>query len=104
MEQFSFESFCKLVQYHRATFAYVVPPVVLLLSKHPVVDKYNLSSLRMLMCAAAPMTHELANAVYERIKVPIKQAYGLTETSPGALVQVSLVHSLNLHPLRLFRC
>jgi long-subunit acyl-CoA synthetase (AMP-forming) len=29
--------------------------------------------------------------MYDRIKVPIKQAYGLTETSPGAIVQVSLV-------------
>jgi len=91
MEQFNFEDFCRLVQDHKATFAYVVPPVALLLSKNATVDKYDLSSLRMLMCAAAPMTQELANAMYERIKVPIKQAYGLSETSPGAMVQVSLV-------------
>jgi acyl-CoA synthetase (AMP-forming)/AMP-acid ligase II len=45
----------------------------------------------MTMSAAAPMTRELATAMCDRIKVPIKQAYGLTETSPGAIVQVSLV-------------
>lgn len=94
VEQFNIENFCKLVQEHKATFAYVVPPVVLLLSKHPIVDKYNLSSLRMLMSAAAPMTQQIANAMYERIKTPIKQAYGLSETSPGAIVQVSLVWSI----------
>lgn len=92
VEKFDFEKFCKLVQDHKATFAYVVPPVVLLLSKHPAVDKYDLSSLRMLMCGAAPLTHELVNAMYERIKVPIKQAYGLSETSPGALAQVGLAY------------
>lgn len=93
MEQFDLEKFCRLVQDYKATFAYVVPPVVLLLSKHPAVAKYDLSSLRMLMSAAAPMTHDLASAMYERIKVPIKQGYGLSETSPGALIQVSRDYS-----------
>jgi acyl-coenzyme A synthetase/AMP-(fatty) acid ligase len=94
MAKFDLENFCKLIQDHKATFAYLVPPVALLLSKHPLVDKYNLSSLRMVMSAAAPMTRELAVAMYDRIKVPIKQAYGLTETSPGAIVQVSLVSDM----------
>lgn len=61
-----------------------------------MVDRYDLSSLRMMMCAAAPMTRELVNAMYARIKVPIKQAYGLSETSPGAVVQVSLIYHLRL--------
>jgi len=87
MSKFSLEDFCKLVQDHKATYAYLVPPVALLLSKHPVVDEYDLSSLRMTMSGAAPMTRELAVAMYDRIKVPIKQGYGLTETSPGAIIQ-----------------
>lgn len=94
IEKFDFESFCRLVQDHKATFAYVVPPVALLLSKHPAIDKYDLISLRMFTCAAAPMTRELVNAVDERIKVPIKQAYGLGEMSPGAVIQVSLIYFL----------
>jgi acyl-coenzyme A synthetase/AMP-(fatty) acid ligase len=98
MSKFGLEDFCKLVQDHKATFAYLVPPVALLLSKHPIVDKYNLSSLRMTMSGAAPMTRELAVAMYDRIKVPIKQAYGLTETSPGAIVQVSLVFDMEAPP------
>lgn len=63
--------------------SYVVPPVVLLLTKHPIVDKYDLSSLRMLNSGAAPLTKDLVEATYKRIGVPIKQAYGLSETSPG---------------------
>jgi 4-coumarate--CoA ligase len=98
MSKFDLENFCKLVQDHKATFAYLVPPVTLLLSKHPVVDKYNLNSLRMTMSGAAPMTRELAKAMYDRIKVPIKQGYGLTETSPGAIIQVSLVFDKEVAP------
>ena len=97
VEKFDFENFCKLVQDQKVTFAYVVPPVVLLLIKHALVDNYDLSSLRMLMSGAAPLTHELVSAMYERIKVPIKQAYGLSETSPGVVAQVSLSPSSSRH-------
>jgi 4-coumarate--CoA ligase len=90
MPRFDLETFCRLVQEHKATFAYLAPHVVLLLAKDPIVNKYDLSSLQMLASAAAPLSRELADAMYERIKVPIKQAYGLSETSPGATLQVSI--------------
>ncbi|CAD6577514.1 MAG: hypothetical protein ASARMPREDX12_008381 [Alectoria sarmentosa] len=61
--------------------------VVLLLGKHPIIDKYDLSSLRMLNSGAAPLTQELVEAVYKRLKVPIKQGYGLSETSPTTHTQ-----------------
>ncbi|KAJ5559661.1 hypothetical protein N7513_002060 [Penicillium frequentans] len=82
MSKFDIESWCAHVQNYRATFSYIVPPVVLLLGKHPVVEKYDLSSLRMMNSGAAPLTQELVESVYSRIKVGIKQGYGLSETSP----------------------
>ena len=82
MARFDIERFCAIVQDFKITYAYIVPPVVLLLSKHPVVEKYDLSSVRMLNSGAAPLTRELVDAVYKRIKVPVKQGYGLSETSP----------------------
>ena len=88
MPKFEIEKFCSIVQDHKITFAYVVPPVILLLGKHPVIDKYDLSSLRMLNSGAAPLTQELVEAVYTRLKVPIKQGYGLSETSPTTHTQV----------------
>ena len=87
MPKFEIERFCSIIQNQRITFAYVVPPVVLLLGKHPIVDKYDLSSLRMLNSGAAPLTQELVEAVYKRLKVPIKQGYGLSETSPTTHTQ-----------------
>ncbi|KAF2857263.1 acetyl-CoA synthetase-like protein [Piedraia hortae CBS 480.64] len=87
LPKFEIESWCSVVQEHHVTFAYVVPPVVLLLSKHPCVDKYDLSSLRMLNSGAAPLTRELVEAMYARIHVPVKQGYGLSETSPTTHTQ-----------------
>ncbi|KAL8681892.1 MAG: hypothetical protein Q9186_002049 [Xanthomendoza sp. 1 TL-2023] len=82
MAKFDIERFCAVVQDFKISFAYIVPPVVLLLSKHPAVDNYDLSSIRSMSCGAAPLTHELVEAVYKRIKCPVKQGYGLSETSP----------------------
>jgi acyl-CoA synthetase (AMP-forming)/AMP-acid ligase II len=87
MPRFDLDDFCRLIQEYKATFAYVVPPVILLLSKSPVVSKYDLSSLRMMNSGAAPLTKELVEALYERLKVPVKQGYGLSETSPTTHTQ-----------------
>lgn len=87
MPKFEIERFCATIQDQKITYAYVVPPVVLLLAKHPVVDRYDLSSIRMLSSGAAPLTQELVKAVYTRLKLPIKQGYGLSETSPSTHTQ-----------------
>ncbi|KAK5020341.1 hypothetical protein LTR16_000961 [Cryomyces antarcticus] len=87
MPKFDIENWCKIVQDHKITFSYVVPPVVLLLSKHPVVEKYDLNSLRMLNSGAAPLTKEIVDAVHSRLKLKVKQGYGLSETSPTTHTQ-----------------
>ena len=87
MAKFDIEKFCATIQKHKISFAYVVPPVVLLLGKHPIVEKYDLSSVRMMSSGAAPLTQELVKAVYKRLNVPIKQGYGLSETSPTTHTQ-----------------
>lgn len=82
MKKFEIEKWCSHVQDFKVTFSYIVPPVVLQLGKHPAIDKYDLSSIRMMNSGAAPLTQELVENVYKRIKVGIKQGYGLSETSP----------------------
>jgi 4-coumarate--CoA ligase len=81
MSKFDIENFCLYIQKFKATFVYVVPPVVLLLVKNPVVNKYNLSSVRMMSSGGAPLTRELVEELYRRLKIPIKQGYGLSEAS-----------------------
>lgn len=47
MPNFELEAYCRTIQEHRVTFLYMVPPIVLGLSKSPVVDNYDLSSVKM---------------------------------------------------------
>ncbi|KAI9700576.1 MAG: hypothetical protein M1820_006730 [Bogoriella megaspora] len=87
MPKFDLEKFCRIVQEQKITFVYAVPPVILMLSKHPVVSKYDLSSIRMMNSGAAPLTKEIQQAVWQRLKLPVKQGYGLSETSPTTHTQ-----------------
>ncbi|KAK0126538.1 hypothetical protein ONS95_008131 [Cadophora gregata] len=87
MQRFDLEQFLSSTQRLRVTIAYVVPPVVLLLAKHPLVNKYDLSSLTTMHSAAAPLTQDLIHVIYKKLKVPIKQSYGMSEASPGISTQ-----------------
>lgn len=87
MPQFGIEEWCRLVQEQRITYGLVVPPVVLLLSKHPCVPNYDLSSIRMLNSGAAPLTREIVEQLHNRTSLPVKQGYGLSETSPCTHIQ-----------------
>ncbi len=82
MPQFDLETFLRLVQKYKITRAHLVPPIVLALAKQPIVDKYDLSSLKIITCGAAPLSKELTWECEQRLNCVVKQAYGLTETSP----------------------
>ena len=87
LSKFDIETFCSLIQQHKITYSYIVPPMVLLLSKHPCVPQYDLSSIRMTNSGAAPLTEDLVRSVYKRTGIRVKQGYGLSETSPTAFQQ-----------------
>jgi 4-coumarate--CoA ligase len=82
MPRFDLEEFLRIIAEHKVTRAYVVPPIVLALAKHPLVDKYDMSSLRSVFSGAAPLGAELAAEASVRIGCEVVQGYGLTETSP----------------------
>ena len=82
MPRFELETFLGIVQDHSVTRAYVVPPIVLALAKHPAVEKYDLSSLKAVMSGAAPLSGEVAATAAGRLGCLLKQGYGMTEASP----------------------
>jgi acyl-CoA synthetase (AMP-forming)/AMP-acid ligase II len=82
MPKFELEHFLELLQEHRVSTAYLVPPIVLALAKHPIVDQYDLSSLSDILSGAAPLPEPVAKACIDRHGVTLRQGYGLTETSP----------------------
>jgi acyl-CoA synthetase (AMP-forming)/AMP-acid ligase II len=82
MPRFDLEEFLTLMQEHRVTFACLVPPIVLALAKHPVVDTYDLSALERVLSGAAPIDEDTVRAAAARLSCNVQQGYGLTETSP----------------------
>ncbi|MGA5494733.1 AMP-binding protein [Streptomyces cinereoruber] len=85
--RFELDTFLRAVQEHRINGLYVAPPIVLALAKHPAVADYDLSSLEYIVSAAAPLDAALAEACSKRLGLPpVRQAYGMTELSPGTHV------------------
>lgn len=80
--RFDLPEMLSLVQTHGITRLYLVPPVILALAKHPIVDQYDLSSVRQVFSGAAPLGGELGEAAAKRLGASVAQGYGMTELSP----------------------
>src|SRR5882672_3759376 len=80
--RFELEPFLQTIQDYGVTLTHLVPPILLALSKNPVVDNYNLSKLRTIFCGAAPLDEHLTRACMQRLDCDVRQGYGMTETSP----------------------
>jgi len=55
MARFDLVEYLTLLERHRATVCFIVPPIVLGLAMHPEVDKHDLSSVRFFFSGAAPL-------------------------------------------------
>jgi acyl-CoA synthetase (AMP-forming)/AMP-acid ligase II len=86
MPRFDLAGFLDLVQRHRATLTIVVPPVILALAGHPLVDRYDLSSLRFVGSGGAPLGAETEQRCADRLGCVVAQGFGMTElTCCGAI-------------------
>ncbi|NWN33577.1 4-coumarate--CoA ligase family protein, partial [Klebsiella michiganensis] len=65
MPAFDLKVFLEAIQTHCITYIYVAPPVVVRLSRDKLVDEYDVSSVKMITCGAAPLSKELVEAVYK---------------------------------------
>ena len=91
----------KVIQRYKVTMILLVPPVALALasgtsaiprmlccftffnlSEDPLVDKYDVSSIKYVISGAAPLGSELQERLRNRLDCYVTQAYGMTESSP----------------------
>lgn len=82
MPRFDLEQALTIVQDHKVTWFFAVPPIVLALAKHPMVEEYNTDSLNVVFSGAAPLSGELGDEAAERLGCAVVQGYGMTELSP----------------------
>lgn len=89
MGSFDFNSLLSHIQSYRITNLQVVPPVLVMMNKRPETAKYDLSSVRQILCGAAPLSRELQIATTKRFGMEVKQGWGMTELVSGALLQLN---------------
>jgi acyl-CoA synthetase (AMP-forming)/AMP-acid ligase II len=76
------ESVLDLIERARPTQLLGVPAMINFMVKSPGIARRDRSSLRAVLCAAAPMPHDLIDVLLRDWKVGYAESYGLTETSP----------------------
>lgn len=82
MPRFDMVEALQAVQDLKITRFFAVPPIVLGLAKHPIVDQYDMSSVRQIFSGAAPLGAELAAEAGARLGCEVVQGFGMTELSP----------------------
>ncbi|KAL0555461.1 hypothetical protein IC582_009407 [Cucumis melo] len=94
MAKFELEKALGLVMKYKITHLYVVPPVIIALTKQKVVKNYDLSSLRQILSGAAPLGKDVMEECSKIIpQARIIQGYGMTETCGVISVENIVVES-----------
>lgn len=96
MEQWDPEEACRLIEKHRVTLAYIlVTPLIQLLS-FTARKKYDLTSLRRLISAAAKYTPEMIIKAIEEMGLDsVHFIYGLTEAAPSVTMSEYTIHMIS---------
>lgn len=62
MSSFNPELFMKLIEKYKPTYLPIVPPIMTLLAKSPLVEKYDFRSVTEILCAAAPLSKKVSRS------------------------------------------
>jgi long-chain acyl-CoA synthetase len=83
LERFDLEAVTSLIEEHRVTWLFAVPPVLLALADSADLDPSRFATLKYVFSAAAPLAPDVARRVEARLGVRVHQGYGLTEAGPA---------------------
>ena len=88
----------RLIQEEKITITNLIPTMLNMMVNHPDVDKYDYSSLRVLMSGGAPIAPELVKKIISTFGCDYIQTYGMTETSPYLTLSILKEHLKKLPP------
>nr|POF06983.1 acyl-coa ligase easd [Quercus suber] len=83
LPKYDFKGLLQVIQSHKIAMLYLVPPMIIHITKsREILKQYDLSSVRAIFTGAAPLGKETAEDLLALFpKWVIQQGYGLTETS-----------------------
>lgn len=92
LRTFEARSFLDAIQTYQVNFGAVVPSLATFLAEHPLVDEYDVTSLMIMTCGAAPLRKEIYKALLNRLKniLFFAQSYNMTEMTLTVLTQTPL--------------
>lgn len=72
----------KVIQKYRVTIFCGVPTIYAILTSHPDIGKYDLSSIKFCISGSAPLPPEVQKKFMELTRGVLVEGYGLSESSP----------------------
>ncbi|XP_045162739.2 uncharacterized protein LOC123527392 [Mercenaria mercenaria] len=93
------EGFLKTIREQKVTQLHLVPPLLLFLTHHPLVDKFDFSRIRTIICGAAPLGEAITNEFMDKRNKIVRQGYGLTEASPLLCADYESITAGSVGPL-----
>jgi len=81
LETWNVEEALKEIERNRVTIPIGVPTMPIMMFQHPDLGKYDISSLRTMVLAGAPLPVEVARQIIEKMGCYVTSAYGMTETA-----------------------
>lgn len=87
LPKFEPKSFLRAIEKNKVNLLVVVPPIMVFLSKSPLVDEFDLSSVKEIGCGAAHLSADVEEQVLKRFNgnVRIRQGYGMSEMTFASL-------------------
>lgn len=62
IKKFKPDVFLSSIEKYNANILFLVPSILLFLTKSPLVDDYDISNVKDIVCGAAPVTEDLQRA------------------------------------------
>ncbi len=76
----------------RITLTNMIPTMLNLMVNEPGVERYDFSSLRVLLSGGAPIAPDVVRKIIETFRCDYIQTYGMTETSPYLTLSILKEH------------
>jgi long-chain acyl-CoA synthetase len=83
LEKFEPVPALRAIQDHKVSVIFGAPPMYIAWTSTPGADQYDVSTVRLAISGAAPLSPQVLKTFREIFGVEIYEGYGLTETSPA---------------------
>ncbi|MEM8540142.1 MAG: acyl-CoA synthetase [Pseudomonadota bacterium] len=103
-EKFDAEEALSLIEQHQISNMFTVPTILNALATDPAIERFDLTSLRHVIYAGAPMLREHQKRALDKFGNCLVQYFGLGEVTGNITVLPKSNHSLSDNEMRLGSC